>query len=135
MMTAPSLLSSDVNHADGAPPAQSILHSAPDDSRRGDFQEFMGLAQAGQNATGSSSPSAPVLPPPSDPSDKSTPSAPSTPPQPTLDNSIAGLVLAMFAQPPKEGRINVLIAWMARNGIGTLRRQRMRRTTLIGTLA
>ena len=102
MMTAPSLLSSDVNHADGAPPAQSILHSAPDDSRRGDFQEFMGLAQAGQNATGSSSPSAPVLPPPSDPSDKSTPSAPSTPPQPTLDNSIAGLVLAMFAQPPKE---------------------------------
>jgi len=114
MMTASSLLSCGVNTADGAPPAQPALPSFPDASRPGDFQDFMGQAQAGQSAAPGAIMPVPVLPPPSnpsdpsdppDPSDPSHPKDPSTPSKsshPAIDSSIAGLVLAMLAQMPKE---------------------------------
>ncbi len=111
MMTAPSFLPCDVNHADGPAPAQSILRSPADASRRGDFQEFMGQAQAGQSALGGASLSVPGLPGPSDPSaaseapdhsDRPGLPTPSKPTRPAIDASIAGLLLAMLAQMPKE---------------------------------
>ena len=67
MMTAPSLLLFDANNAEGAPPAHSFPRSAADASRAGDFQKFMGQAQAGQRGTGRADLAVPLQTCPPDP--------------------------------------------------------------------
>ena len=104
MIRAPLLLRCDVNHADGAPPAQPVPHSAG-----GDFQKLIGQAQAGQGKAVRAT----LLPGNSlrpadksdktdrtDPSNPTNPTDPAKPPPPTPDTTAASLVLAILSATP-----------------------------------
>ena len=107
MMPPSSLPACDVKNAGTELPAQLIPRSTTDAFRAGNFQKFMGQAQAGQKAPESANVSRRARPSPLDQadqtdrshqSDASTPSAPPVSTPVVMNPSVAGLLLAMLAQ-------------------------------------